>query len=117
MTWNYGPALGTGVLTALVAAVTGAIVTYIYFSFVNPGMPDLIHQMQVAKMHAKGMSDTDIERATGFMKIFTSPGVMACMQILGGMFFGTLISLVVAIFFRKPVATTEPPEFAAPPAI
>jgi len=116
-TWSYGSALGTGVLTAVVAAVTGAIVTYVYFSFINPAMADHIYQLQVMKMQAKGMSDDQIQRAAPMMKMFMSPGVMCAMQIVFGIVAGTVVSLIVAIFVRQPLPRFETAEMATPPPV
>jgi hypothetical protein len=100
--WGYGSAFGAGVLTGLFIAVFNAIVTYIYFAFINPNMPDIIFAMQQAKMEAKGLSATQIANAEPLMRKMMSPGITACLQVIGGFIFTVIVSLIVAIFFRQP---------------
>jgi hypothetical protein len=111
--WGYGAAVGTGVLTALVAVVLGTVFSYLYFTAINPGISDIFRQMQSAKMQAKGASEVQIDQALKFM----TPAVMCIFQAVGGFFFGTVISLIVAIFFRQPLPRNEFADAELPPAV
>jgi hypothetical protein len=99
--WGYGSAFVTGLLAGLVGAVLGAILAYIYFAFVNPGFNEIVYQAQVAKMEAKGMSSAQIEQASGMMRKMMSPVVMVIFQVIAGAVWSTILSLIVAIFFRN----------------
>jgi hypothetical protein len=110
--WGYGSALGTGVLTGLVGALVGGIFAYLYFAFLNPHMGDVIYQVQVAKMEAKGMPTEQIEKAEPMMRKFMTPAMMTVFQSFFGFIWTVLLSLIVAIFFRKRdvlVAATDAP--------
>ena len=110
--WSYGSALGTGVLTGLVGALVGGIFAYLYFAFLNPHMGDVIYQVQVAKMEAKGMTADQIERAEPMMRKFMTPAMMTVFQTFFGFVWAVVLSLIVAIFFRKRdvlVAATDAP--------
>lgn len=106
--WGYGPALGVGVLTSLVGALFGAVFSYVYFAFINPDMSEVILQAQVEKMEAAGISAAKIEQAQPMMKKWMSPGVMTVMQLFFGVIFGIVLSLIVAIFFRKREVVAPP---------
>ena len=100
--FGYGSALGAGVMITLVAALLGLVTNFVYMRLINPGMNDLIIQAQIAKWEAAGMSSARIEQAEGMMRKMMSPPVQAAFGFLGGMFFGTLISLITAAFLKRP---------------
>lgn len=106
--WGYGSALGTGVLTALFGSLIGLVTAYVYFAFINPHMGDVLYQVQVAKMEAKGASADQIERAEPMMRKFMTPVAMTLFQSVLGFIWGVILALIVAIFFRKrPVVAFE----------
>lgn len=106
--WNYGPALGTGALTAMWSALFSAVVSYVYFALVNPQFSDVLYQMQVAKLEEKGMSSAQIEQAEKFMRMFMSPVVLTISSLIQSFIIGVIFSLIIAIFFRKPLAPAIP---------
>lgn len=116
--WSYGAAFGTGALTAVCAAVLGAIVSYIYFALVNPQFSDVLYQMQVTKLEEKGLGAAQIEQAEKVMRMFMSPIVLTISSLIQAIIGGVILSLIIAIFFRKPLATVPPPfEPAATPPL
>ncbi len=113
--WGYGSALGVGILTGVVAAVFGAILAYIYFGIVNPQFSDVVYQAQVAKMEQKGMSSAQIDAASGMMRKMMGPVAMTVFQLIGSIVWSVILSLIVAIFFRR--RTTITPAEVEPPTI
>lgn len=111
--WGYGPALGGGVLAGLFGSLFGLITAYAYFAVINPGFCDVIHQMQVATMEARGMSASQIERAEPVLRKMLSPVVMTLMQGASGFVWSLVLSLIVAAFLRKPLPTTPSTEAQA----
>ncbi|QYM79421.1 DUF4199 domain-containing protein [Horticoccus luteus] len=107
--WTYGSALGTGAGIAVFGALFGIVFTYIYFALINHNMSDLIYQVQVAKMEAKGMSSDQIEKAEPMMRAMMSPVAASLMAGVVGFIFNFLISLIVAIFVRRRPVSTPPP--------
>ena len=110
--WGYGSALGVGVLTALAGAIFGAVFGYLYFGILNPGFGDVILDAQIAAMEAKGMPAATIERAEPMMRKWMSAPVMAIMGCVSSFILGTVLSLIVAIFFRRRDA-----DVVAPPPV
>ena len=100
--FGYGSALGAGVMIALFAALIGLVTTFLYGGVINPHFFDVILQAQTEQLEAKGISADKIEQiqkvSAPFMKL---PAQMA-FGFLGGLFFGTLISLVTAAFLKRP---------------
>lgn len=115
--WSYGSALGTGVMTALFGAMLGAIFAYIYFAYLNPNMPEVIYQTQVAKMEASGKSADQIERAEPMMRKFMSAPVVAIIQSVVGFIWGVILSLIIAIFFRRRVIASDAADLRVPPPL
>ena len=107
--FGYGRALGTGVMIALFASLFGIVTNFAYVNFINPGISDLIVQAEIAKLEAKGLSGAQLEGAEKMIRVMTGPVAYTAMGFLGGFLFGTLISLVVAAFLKRPAAADGPP--------
>lgn len=106
--FGYGRALGAGVMITLFAALIGIVTNYVYMQIINPGMADMIVQAQIDKFEAKGMSGAQLEQAEKMTRAMTGPLISSCFGFIGGMVFGTLISLVTAAFLKRE-ASGEPP--------
>ncbi|MBL9200679.1 MAG: DUF4199 domain-containing protein [Opitutaceae bacterium] len=106
--WGYGSALGGGVLTGLVASVLGIATGYLYFAVIHPGFGDLVLQVELAKLEGKGVPASAIAQAEGMIKFMTRPGMMIAMQAIVGFFWTVVLSLIIAIFFRRRAADTPP---------
>ena len=104
-TWGYGSAFGTGVLTGLFASIFGLVFAYCYLAFINPRMCDVVLQMQLAAMEAKGMSAAQLEKAEPMLRKWMSAPIMACMQAVSGFITSTVLAAIVAIFFKQRVAS------------
>jgi hypothetical protein len=57
---------------------------------------DPLYEKQAAEMSRKGMADDQIEMALGWTKTLFWP-----MYVLGGLFFGVLVGVIVSIFTQK----------------
>uniref|UniRef100_UPI00404A3255 DUF4199 domain-containing protein n=1 Tax=Cephaloticoccus sp. TaxID=1985742 RepID=UPI00404A3255 len=107
--WGYGPALGTGVLIGLFGAIFSSIYTYCYFTFINPNMGELIFQMQVLKMEAKGMTDTQIAQAEPMIRKMMSPVLLTVVSTFTIFIMNVVLALITAIFAKnRPTVEAEP---------
>jgi hypothetical protein len=106
--FGYGQALGTGVMTTLIAALIGIATTWLYVSVINPAMTDIAMQAQVAQWEAAGMSASRIEQAEAMMRKMMHPAIQACFGFVFGMIFGTIISLVTAAFLKRSESELPP---------
>jgi hypothetical protein len=99
--FSYGSALGAGVMITLFGALFSIVSTYLYFQVINPGMADIIVQAQLDKMEAKGMSGAQLDQAEKMTRMFMKPAFMMAFNFIGGMFWGTVISLITAAFLKR----------------
>ena len=100
---TYAQGLGLGTLTAGIAGVLSGIFSYIYIKFIDDSMLGKIAEMQREELEkSSGMSDEEIERALEMSASFTTPEMIMVFSIIGFVFFGFLISLVVAAAMRNP---------------
>ncbi|MDO8540228.1 MAG: DUF4199 domain-containing protein [Opitutaceae bacterium] len=100
--WGYGSAFGVGVLTAIVSAAFGTLFAYLYFGVINPGFSDMILQVQLEKMEGARMSAAQIERAEPMLRKWVSPIALTITQCIMAVIGGAILSLIVAIFHRRP---------------
>ncbi len=110
--FGYGRALGTGVMIALFASLCGIVTTFAYAKFVNPGFSEIVVQAEIAKLEAKGLSGAQIEGAEKMIRVMTGPVAQTAGGFIGGIMFGTLISLVVAAVLKRAAAESAPPVMA-----
>jgi multisubunit Na+/H+ antiporter MnhB subunit len=107
--FGYGRALGAGALTALWAAVLGAVLTFVYASMINPGMQEVIVESEVAKLEEQGLSSEQIEQAEGFIELMTGPVAMSLTNLIFGFVMSFVIALIVAIFLRRQAVEVSVP--------
>lgn len=100
--FSYGNAFGAGFGVTVVSAVGGAATNLLYMTVINPHLVDIMVQAQMDKLSAKGMSGDQLDQAEKFTRMFLGPIVGPLMYILFGLFFGTLITLIVAAFLKRP---------------
>jgi hypothetical protein len=98
---SYGQGVGIAFWMALVSLAINFLVTYLYVTFVDKGVLDLLFEKQAEEMAKKGMADDQIDMALGWTRTLFWP-----MYAVGGLFFGVLVGLIVSIFTQK--KNTEP---------
>lgn len=98
---SYGQGLGIGTLAMVVSSVISSIFLFIYISFISSGFIDAIKEKSIMDMEEKGMSDAEIDQAMGFSEAFMTPGAMAIMGLIFGIFIGFIIALLVSIFTKN----------------
>lgn len=100
--FGYGRALGAGVMIVLFASLFGIVTNLLYITVINPSMTDITVQAQLDKLEAKGLSGARLEQVEKMTRMMTKAPVQAAFGFLGGMFFGTIVSLVTAAFLKRP---------------
>ncbi|MDB6168129.1 MAG: hypothetical protein JWM88_993 [Verrucomicrobia bacterium] len=99
--FGYGRALLAGFLITLFACLFGLITNFLYFQVINPGISEVIVQSQLDKLEAKGVTGARLEQAEKMTRMFMKPAIFTIVGFLGGLFWGTIISLIVAAFMRR----------------
>jgi hypothetical protein len=98
---SYGQGLGIGVLVGLVAAVVTGLLVYLYLRFINPVGAPVDLQAEAAAMHAKGMSQAQIDdNLAKWSTVMTPMGSLIFTMIIGGLT-GFIVALLVPIVTRK----------------
>ena len=100
---SYGQSVGAGVIIFLYYSIIMAIFTYILFKFIDTGLTAKILAYSEETLVKRGMPQQAIDAGMAFNKKIMTPGIMALGSILGNMFRGTIIALIVSIFTKKEV--------------
>lgn len=98
---TYGQSVGAGVIICLYSALITAIFTYILYTVIDSGLTDKQLAFVEEKMLAKGAPQEAIDASMSIQRKIMKPEIMAPFSILGNMFWGTIISLIVSIFIKK----------------
>lgn len=93
---SFGQGFGLAFVAVVVSIIVSGIFTYIYVNFIDPTVMDVLWDQTAEKMQAQGQSDEAIEMGLGIAKNF-----FWVFFALGGMFWGSVIGLVVTIFTQK----------------
>jgi hypothetical protein len=100
---SYGEAFKTGFFVTLIAAVLGLIYSYLFFNFIDPEfISGLGIKAEEAILEANpNISDADLETALEMSAKFTTATMLTIFGFIFTIIFGTIISLIVAIFAKK----------------
>jgi len=98
---TYGQSVGAGVVMCLYSAVIGAIFMYLLYTVIDSGLTEKQLAFVEEKMLQKGAPQQAIDAAMGIQRKIMKPIIMAPIGVLGSMFYGTILSLIVSIFIKK----------------
>jgi hypothetical protein len=98
---TYGQALGAGVIICLYYSIIIAVFTYILYAYIDADLPKKQLAFMEEMMQKKGMTQQIIDASMAMQTKILKPAIIAPLSILGNMFYGTVISLIVSIFVRK----------------
>jgi hypothetical protein len=107
--FGYGQALFAGFMISLISSAIGIVTWIIYAKFVNPDFHEMVVQAQLHAMEARGMKQEQIDAAEKVIRTMTNPFIQAVFSFLGGLVFGTVISLITSAFLRRPAEAEAPP--------
>jgi|GEM_PF-238799 len=115
--FGYGAALGTGTLTAVWSSLLGAGFHVLYLTVINPGFVDALVDGQLAKLEAQGMSGAQLDQAEGMVRLFSGVPMQAIFAVVFGLFFGFIVSLIVAAFMKRPATESFDDAAGDPPPL
>ena len=104
---SIGQGLGIGTLISLIGGILSGIFSYIYIKFIDDSMLAKIKDLQIEEMEARGMDDAQIEQAMEIAGKFTSAEMIPVWAVLGMVFIGFILSLIVSLFTKKANPTLE----------
>jgi len=108
---TYGQSVGAGVVIMLYSAILGAIFIYILYTVIDSGLTEKQLAFIEEKMLEKGAPQEAVDAGMSIQRKIMKPEIMAPFSILGNMFFGTILSLIISIFIKKegnPLIDTPP---------
>lgn len=97
----YSRALGLGTLISVFGGILFAFFTYILYKFIEPGMIEKMLSVMEEKLLAQGYKDDFVEKILGAQKTYMTPGIMSFAQVFSITFMGFIVSLILAIFFKR----------------
>lgn len=98
---TYGQSVGAGVVMFLYSAVIGAIFMYLLYTVIDTGLTEKQLVFMEEKMLEKGAPQEAIDAGMAIQRKIMKPEIMAPFSILGTMFWGTILSLVISIFIKR----------------
>ena len=98
---SYGEGLGLGTLLSAVMGFLVSMFNMVYTRFIDPSILTQGMDKVRQNMEAQGKDDAQIDQAMELSQKFMSPGILFFMVVIGYIFMGFLISLVVSAIFRK----------------
>ncbi len=93
---SYGQGLGIGLWFYVISGIIGLSIMYIYINFVDYSPLSLMFEEQATKMQEAGTPESTIETAQEWTK-----KLFWVFAVLGVLFGGLIISLLVSIFTQK----------------
>ena len=104
---SYKQGLGIGTLISVWSAVISSVFTWIYIKFVDDSMLTIIRDQQIEQMEERGMSEAQIEQGLEMSSAFMGPTAILIFGILGGVFIGFILSLIISAITRNDDPSAE----------
>ncbi|MEQ8413579.1 MAG: DUF4199 domain-containing protein [Imperialibacter sp.] len=98
---SFGQGLGVGFWISLVGGVISSVFSFIYITFVDPSFIETMMEKARYDMEEQGMADAQIDQAMAMTENFLNPGMMFVFGIVGVLFFGFILSLIVSAITKK----------------
>lgn len=98
---SYGQGLGIGTVMALISGLLSGIFSAVYIKFIDDSVMQQAMQEQIENMEDQGMSEAQIDQAMEMAAMFQTPLMLVLFGLLGTLFIGFIISLVVAAITKK----------------
>lgn len=98
---KLGQALKVGLGVALIAAIIGAIYTYLLMTVIEPTYMDQVMEIQQEAMLKQDIPQEQMDAALAMSEKFSGPGIVVTFQLIAGLFFGFIISLIAGLAMKK----------------
>jgi len=98
---TYGQSVGAGTIIFVYYAIIMAIFTYILYAVIDTGLVGKQLAFTEEQMVNKGLPQAAIDAGMAIQEKIIKPGIIAPLSILGSMFGGVIMSLIISIFVKK----------------
>lgn len=101
---SLGQALKVGMAITLIAAIIGAIWTYLLTTVIEPNFVDRVLEATAAQMTEANpnMSQEEMDMAMTWTERMTQPWLMASLGIVWTLFVGFIFSLITGLILKRP---------------
>lgn len=98
---SYGQGLGLGFWVSLSGGVLAMVFSYVYMKFIDSSVMDQAMEKARYDMEEQGMSDAQIDQAMSMTEKFMTPEMIFVFGIIGILFFGFILSLIISAITKK----------------
>ena len=105
---SFGQAFGFLMVALVVSTIIGDIYAYLLWTVIDPDILVKMQDMQVEEMQKRGVPEEQMDQALAVASKFLQPGVMLAMATGASLFFGAIISLIIAAIFKKDEDSSDP---------
>jgi len=99
---SYGQSVGAGTVISLYVGIISAVFTYILYTVIDPDLMEKGFTFAEERLIEQGrLSDAMIEQQMQLIRKISSPLISAISGVIGSVFMGVIISLIVAIFVKR----------------
>jgi hypothetical protein len=98
---TFGQAFGAGIIIFLYYSIISAVFAYILYAIIDPNLIDKQLAFTEEVMQQKGVPQEALDMSMSIQRKIMKPAIMAPMSLFGNMFYGLIMSLIVAAFVRK----------------
>ena len=107
--FTFGDGFKEGAAVSFIAALLGAVLTYLYLNSINPGYLDAVREATSAQLDAQGITGREREQMEAMTSGMTSPGALSGITAVTNFVFGLIVSAVAAAIMRR---KTDPRQFS-----
>ena len=101
---GYGQGFSIGFFVSLISGIIGALFSYVYLKFIDDSIIEAARNEALLNLEEQGIGADN--PAAGFIDMFTSPGAISAMALLGSIILGIIFTLIIAAIMKK-----DRPEF------
>ncbi|GHA77539.1 DUF4199 domain-containing protein [Pontibacter akesuensis] len=98
---SYGKGLGIGIVVMVIASIISGIFSYIYIAFIDPSVVDKMIEASVAQMAGFGLDEEMLDQQRDQMAEGFTPLKQLTNAVIGGLFMGLLLSLIISAIMKK----------------
>lgn len=98
---SYGQGLGIGFWVSLAGGILAMVFSYVYMKFIDSSVMDQAIEKARYDMEEQGMSDAQVDQAMAISEKFMTPEMIFVFGILGILFFGFILSLIISAITKK----------------
>jgi len=104
---SFGQGFKFMFVMSMVISALNSLYTYVLFAYLDPSLIEMIKEQAAEQLYQSNMPEEQIEAAIEMQAAWMTPGMMVFYALFGGLFFGTILSLIIALFTKKEVVTFE----------